>query len=100
MYICRLPPLPPTSPQSAAGCLAVLCDLGVSFGHPGATFGNPWATFGSLGVHFPILCPLWGGALEPLGHLLEKASKKVPKMTEMGTHSGHIFDAILSFFGK
>ena len=45
-----------------------LCDLGITFGLHLATHG----------VHFPTLCPLWGGALEPLTHLMKKASKKVP----------------------
>ena len=66
----------------------------------GLHLGTLGLHLGTHGVHFPILFPLWGGALEPLGHLLEKASKKVPKMSEMGTQSGHIFDDILSFCGK
>ena len=66
----------------------------------GLHLGTLGLHLGTHGVHFPILCPLWGGALEPLGHLLEKASKKVPEMSEMGTQSGHIFDDILSFLGK
>ena len=55
---------------------------------------------GTLGVHFRIFFPLWGEALESLGHLLEKASKKVPNMRGMGSQSGDIFDDILSFRGK
>ena len=66
----------------------------------GLHLGTLGLHLGTHGVHFPILCPLWGGALEPLGHLLEKASKKVPKMSEMGIQSGHIVDDILSFCGK
>ena len=66
----------------------------------GLHLGTLGLHLGTRGVHFPISCPLWGGALEPLDHLLEKASKKVPKMNEMGTQSGYIFDDILSFCGK
>ena len=66
----------------------------------GLHLGTLGLHLGTHEVHFSILCPLWGGALEPLGHLLEKTWKKVPKMSEMGTQSGHIFDDILSFCGK
>ena len=55
---------------------------------------------GTLGVHFRIFFPLWGEALESLGHLLEKASTKLVKMREMGIQSEDIFDDILSFRGK
>ena len=70
-------------------CFLFVCDLGALW----ATFGHPWGSFS-------YLLPLWGGALEPLGHLLEKALKKVPRMTEVRTQSGDIFDDILSFCGK
>ena len=66
----------------------------------GLHLGTLGLQLGTRGVHCLILFPLWGGALEPLGHLLEKALKKVPKMRGMGTQSGHIFDNILSFCGK
>ena len=70
-----------------------LCDLGLHLGTLGLHLGTH-------GVHVPILFQLWGGALEPLGHLSEKASKKVPKSREMETQIGHIVDDILSFGGK
>ena len=66
----------------------------------GLHLGTLGLHMGTLGVHFPILFPLRGGALEPSGHLLEKALKKVPKIKEMGTQSGDIFDDILSCRGK
>ena len=50
----------------------------------GLHLGTLGLHLGTLGVHFRIFFPLWGGALEPLGHLLEKASKKVPKIKEWG----------------
>ena len=61
---------------------------------------NLKANGGTLGVIFRIFFPLWGEALESLGHLLEKAWKKVPKIREMGFQSGHIFVDILSLGGK
>ena len=66
----------------------------------GLHLGTLGLHLGTLGVHFRIFFPLWGEALESLGHLLEKASKKVPKMRGMGTQSADIFDDILSCRGK
>ena len=54
---------------------------------------------GTRGVDVHPLVSLWDGALESLGHLLRKASKKVPNMRGMGTQSGDIFNNILSFRG-
>ena len=76
-----------------AGVCVICVTLGLHLGTLGLHLGT-------LGVHFRIFFPLWGGALEPLGRLLQKASKKVPKITEIGTQSGDIFEDILSCRGK
>jgi len=67
-----------------------LCDLGTTFGHPCITFGHPWCPFS-------YLVPTLGRALKPLGHLLEKASKKVPKIREMGIPKWTHFQWYLHF---
>ena len=87
----RLPPLPPTSGtrgldawmlgglDAFLGTLGLhLATLGLHLGTLGLHLGTLGLHLATHGVHFPTLCPLWGGALEPLTHLMKKASKKVP----------------------
>ena len=102
-------------------CWCLFCnvgDLGVPFGHPWGplwhhlgtlglhlgTLGVHFATLGrhlgTLGVHFRVFVALWGGALDPFGHFLEKGSKKVPQMMERGTRNGGMFYDISIFSGK
>ena len=53
-----------------------------SFGHFGETLGLHFGTLGlhlgTLGVHVGFLWPLWGVAMDPLGHFCGKGSKKAP----------------------
>ena len=80
--------------------LALWGTLGGHLGALGLHLGTLGVHLGTLGLHFGALLTLWGVALDPLGHIWRKGSKKVPKMSENGSKNGEIFDDILSFRGK
>ena len=69
-------------------CLfCTLGDLGAPFGHPWTPYGHPWAPFGHPWGPFSGLFHTLGRGPGPLGPLLAKGSKKVPKIMEKGTQN-------------